>query len=303
MRKPLIIIILYSVITCSAWCQTPELPEGFDKLPEIGEILNDAEFVQFYEQRHGRRLSRDTLLPLPTVTEVPNQPPQTDAKAASQNPSRMLLGIVTQQLAQLDSVKSVLLEDLRNAETCGYRAMGSMSVYGGMHTDFQAGQYVSSKSDLDWAIHGDGFFVLRKLGQPIDANESSEDDETNTYYTRAGRFERTDDGKLYLKHQGETFLLQPEIGITFLGDFNDASWQLAQFDRPERLWRLNGVLFQMAPDGEKPEMTLGLFHFNSTEYRTTIRTREYEASNVDVAESLRVYRALLKLQSAILDIL
>ncbi|MCL2117262.1 MAG: hypothetical protein FWH27_02430, partial [Planctomycetaceae bacterium] len=172
MRKPFMIIVLYAIIS-SAWCQSPELPEGFDQLPEMDEILNDTGFLQVYEQMRGQRLTRDTLLPslspMEAVTEV-----------YSQNPPPMLLDIAVQQLAQLDNHKSLLLHDLRHAGTCGYRAV-RIAADGESQTDFQAGHYVPSKSDLDWAIHGEGFFVLHKQEQSADSHEPTEEDTRNMY--------------------------------------------------------------------------------------------------------------------------
>ena len=286
------IIVLYAIIS-SAWCQSPELPEGFDQLPEMDEILNDTGFLQVYEQMRGQRLTRDTLLP-------PLSPIEAVTEFSTQNPPQMLLDIAVQQLAQLDNHKSLLLHDLRHAGTCGYRAV-RIATNGESQTDFQVGHYVPSKSDFDWAIHGEGFFILHKLGQSSDSHEPTEEETRNMYYTRAGRFDVTEDGKLCLKHDGETYLLQPETVISADFDLNEVSWPLVRFDRPERLQRIDGVLFQEEP-GERPVLEeIGLFEPISLS-GTTIRSREYETSNVDFEATLQIYRMLHKMQSAILDL-
>jgi len=227
-----------------------------------------------------------------------------------------LTSIVVQTLAEIDSIKGMLLQDLRNAESPGYRATRIVPNAEGrgyeFQTDFQSRQYVSSRSKLDWAIHGDGFFVLRKLDEPFNKGKSESPDCIETlyasysdnidaiYYTRAGRFELTDDNKLCLKRYGEIYLLQPEQDISlWFGNKEHVEenglWSIiAYFDHPEQLRRIDGVLFQAESSGEKPKPT-----DNSSS--ADLRTQEYEASNVDVAETLQLYRALHRLQSAMLE--
>ena len=286
MKKTFVFFVLCVIIVGSVRGQTPELelPTVIaGDTPSIEEMLNTPGFAMIYEQLHGQKLSRDTLLPPHAITEVPAALPQ------------MLPGIAVQQLEQLDNHKSMLLRDLRNAGTCGYRA-AKLAADGEVHTDFQSRRYVPSRSRFDLAIHGDGFFMLHKQGPFPLRNDMDSFYAEIIYFTRAGRFELTDDRKLCLKHHGETYLLQPEIEIPLGADLNEMEWQLARFDRPEQLLRIDGVLFQVHPSGEKPE----LFHPTALS-GTTISTHEYEASNVDVAETFKVYRTLHKMQSAILD--
>ncbi|MCL2622675.1 MAG: hypothetical protein FWD31_03320 [Planctomycetaceae bacterium] len=295
MKKLFFVIVLCSLATGFVVGQTPELLpwEISDDKPDIDVILRDKEFVRLYEQMSGQKLSRDALLPTQLssqpVAEVFNVAPMSVPK---QDASRQLVDIAMQQLAQLDCRKSLLIQNLRNAETCGYRAVKPSSADAGPQTDFESRRYVSSPSCFHWAIHGDGFFVLRKLREePSDADD--------LFYTRAGRFGPTDDRKLCLKHDGETYLLQPEVEIASAVDERDVSaWQLARFACPERLHRIDGVLFQREAehDGEEPEW----FH-PSEASGTTIRIREYEASNVDFNETVQIYRALHRMQSAILE--
>ena len=295
MKKPLFVIGLHTIIMGIACGQTLDglPPKMSDDLPEIDEMLNDAEFIQLYEQMSGHKLTRDTLFPSQAAMEFPNAPPMF---VPPQNPSRLLIDIAVQQLVQLDGHKSVQLQNLHNAETCGYRAAKFASEDFDRQTDFESRRYVPSSSRYDWAIHGDGFFVLRKQREPSDADESTQPDESDMYYTRAGRFELTDDDKLCLKHDGETYLLQPEKEYLTFSDLFEPAWQLARFKHPERLWRIDGVLFRVEADGEMPVMVS-----SSEASGTTIHTQEYEASNVDFAETWQVYRALHKMQSAILE--
>lgn len=347
---------LYVLSTSSVLSQ--ELPEILQKTDagDLDKALNDAGFVRLYEQMTGRTLSRETLsspgnsaLPFNSSPGTenslrfpPEQTPQhsllsPDSAQAitplSQNPLKLHTAIVTQQLGQLEQIKTLLLNDLRHAETCGYHAIELVPRQTGMgdfspqttqeiisrfdvQTAMRARKYVPSHSNFDWAIHGEGFFVLRKQPKESDATESPKDDEP-LYYTRAGRFELTADRKLALKHGGETYLLQPEIDVPPLfgneefrkRQANDTqpsddwhcspeSWQLAHFDRPERLQRIDGVLFAAEPDGETPE----LFHPVALS-GTTVHMQQYEASNVDFTETLAVYRALHHMQSAILNTL
>ncbi|MCL2118371.1 MAG: hypothetical protein FWH27_08105, partial [Planctomycetaceae bacterium] len=72
---------------------------------------------------------------------------------------------------------------------------------------------------------------------------------------------------------------------------------LARFGRSGQPRRIDGVMFQMEPDGVMPELFLP-----TALSGTTIRWREYETSNVDFATTLQIYRMLHKMQSAILDL-
>ena len=314
MKKILFFIVLGFTVGNSAWGQTLEwqpVPSA-DESPTIEEIRNDAGFMSLLRQMpNALHLSQEPFIPSTVELMVDHSQ---KSVVPSQFPSSLLTAIVVQQLAQLDNCKRELLLNLHNAETFGYRAARlepNEDCGYEVKTDFQSRRYVSSHSKLDWAIHGDGFFVLRKPGEPfntgepelpenIDALYSSYSINTDRiYYTRAGRFELTEDNKLCLKHRGEVYLLQPEQDISLwfgnkeLVEDNGAWSIIANFDRPERLRRIDGVLFQAEPDGEKPKP--------NEPFSANLRSQEYEASNVDVAETLHLYRALHRLQSAMLE--
>jgi len=313
MKKTLFFIVLNFCWANFVWGQTQESLSEIPADPPltIGEIRNDARFMRLIQQMPGSlKLSQEPSNPSNVVGVV-------DWPEPSQTPSPLLTSIVVQTLAEIDSFKGMLLQDLRNAETPGYRAMKVMpnaEVFGrgfDYQTDFQSRRYVPSRSKFDWAIHGEGFFVLRKLDEPFNKGRSESPDCIETlyasysdnidaiYYTRAGRFELTDDNKLCLKRYGEIYLLQPEQDISLwfgnkeLVEENGLWSIIANFDHPERLPRIDGVLFQAEPDGEKPKPT--------EPFRANLRSQEYEASNVDVAETLQLYRALHRLQSAMLE--
>ncbi len=324
MKKMIFSIAICFLMSEIALGQTPDLPaltlpQTSDDAPSMEEMRGNAEFMQIYKMRGGLIPAFEPALP-PQNDNAPGIPPLVAPSHGplDSSPSPTVSAVAVRQLAQLDRDKRLLLDDLQNAETCGYRAARFVSTADrDVQTAFQSGQYVPSSSWFHWAIHGDGFFVLRKRSTPADGDASPNPTDTEPlYYTRAGRFELTDDRKLALKHHGETYLLQPEIEIPPLvgdydfragqlhitlpgGDQKDlGEWQLARFDHPGHLCRVDGVLFQAEPIGEKPTM------FTPTETSgTTVRSREYEASNVDFKETLRDYRTLHQMQSAILEIM
>jgi flagellar basal body rod protein FlgG len=299
-------ITLFHIILCGfaagfTWGQTPGLPPETpaSQPPTLEEIRNDAEFMRIFQQMPDvlKRTQEPSVPPkIESIIDWPQQP-----VVPSQPASSLLTAIVAQQLAQLDGIKSVLLNDLQNAETIGYRAAKLVpNATGGyeVQTDFQSRRYVASDSKIHWAIHGDGFFVLRML-QPAETEEAMPPDIEDIYYTRAGRFELTDDNTLCLKHRGEVYLLQPEQEISsWFGNKerveDNGVWPIiVRFDNPKTLRRVDGVLFQAEPGGENPQPT--------EPFTATLRSQEYEASNVDVAETLHLYRALHRMQSAMLE--
>jgi len=303
MKEALNFIALSFILTGYAWGQTLELPPEVPACqPTIEEIRSDLEFMRLFQQMPGGlKLSQEPLSP-PTIVGTVDWPQLPVATQESQ--SSLLVAIIVQPLAEIDGIKGMLLQDLRNAETPGYRGTKIVPIAEGQgrgydyQTDFQSRRYVPSRSNLDWAIHGEGFFMLRRL-QPADADESvARDDDDSLFFTRLGRFELTDDHKLCYKRYGEIYLLQPEIDISLLQDVSLDQWpmQLARIDSPEKLWRFDGVLFRANPDEKKPE----LFAPNRSA-DTILRQMEYEASNVDVAETLQLYRALHRMQSAMLE--
>ena len=301
MRMSLFPVLLCGIMAGFSWGQTQDLPPETPVAKELSaeEMLNDREFVKLLGQMPDRFKLPDELSDSSQkLTGIANWP---EINVPPPTPPRLLVTIVIQQLTQLDNVKRELLHDLRNAETCGYRAVRLMpnetDGYD-IQTDFQSRRYVTTRSIFDWAIHGEGFFMLRKLQSP-NAGESAIPDENDLlYYSRAGRFELTDDHKLCLKHRGKIYLLEPEIDYSTWRVVALDSWpfQLASIDHPEQLRRIDGVLFQMETGANQPE----LFSPNALP-DTTLRPMEYEASNVDFEETLHTYRALHRLQSAMLE--
>ena len=304
MKKTLVFNIICSMMVGFTWGQSQELPilppeQPMQVIPQIHEITEDKDFMEIYGQMSRQRFPDTSLLtpsqlPAYAVGEAPACAPP--VATPLQPPSQQLMDFALQQLEQLDRHKNVLLNDLRNAGTCGYHAAKFESVYAGLQSGFGSRRYVPTSSRFDWAIHGDGFFVLRRQREESVADEAAQPDENDTYFTRAGRFELTDDRKLCLKRNGDTFLLQPELEVDVFADLDATKCQIVRFTHPERLWRIDGVLFMAEHNGEKPELFSPFKSFG-----TTIHTQEYEASNVDVAETWQIYRALHKMQSAILD--
>lgn len=310
--------LFFAVFFCPiAVGQDLPLPPQDAERPPLSEMMKDEDFVRFYEQMTGQKLSDVAVSP----NQMTREPVDWDISLQDnmepiKKLPRLQNVIAVQQLSRLDQIKSEVLNDLCHAETCGYHGIGGMSADGDVQTDFQSRRYVTTDRPFDWAIHGDGFFILRLKERPATEDLSAAKPAPYFYYTRAGRFELTDDRKLCLKHNGETYLLQPEIEIleqsgTF--DIRDgrlivtqadgsitelSELQLTYFDQPEQLNRIDGILFFAERHGKWP-VSLKLCDTSST----TVRSREYEASNVDFAKTLAVYRALHRLQTAILETL
>ena len=294
--------------------------------PDLQEILKDKEFVRLYENMTGQKLpsevpsepivpfSSDNVFPgMPLWPNMPTQSPPVTAML--QELPQGQTAFVLEQLNQLDRLKSVILNDLRNAETCGYHGVklvpkisiaDDQSAYAQIITmsyEIQTAvlprRYVTTERNFDWAIEGDGFFVLR-LPPKVSEHTGIKIGDEKIFFTRAGQFELTQDRKLVLKHGGEVYLLQPEIEIPEQSDatINPDKLQLAHFQFPERLQRIDGVIFTIVPGGEKPVLSAP----NETS-GSVIRTRQYEASNVNFAESLALYRTLHHMQTAMLDAL
>ena len=283
--------------------------------PDLQEILKDKEFVKLYENMTGQKIPSevppDPVVPLSSDNAAfPGMPvpPQLPPDAA------MLQQVILAQLSQMDRLKSVILNDLRNAETCGYHGVKLVpqepnvaddqmitSSYE-VQTAVLPQRYVTTDRNFDWAIEGDGFFVLHKLPKPSDKAVTRSNFIPPRYYTRAGQFELTDDHKLVLKHGGETYSLLTEVEIEASKQTvvvtNLSELRLAHFQFPERLQRIDGVIFAIAPGDEQPVLLAP-----NEASGSTVRTRQYEASNVNFAESLALYRTLHRMQTAMLDAL
>ena len=313
------VLILSCPILLAQESPPAETVEAEHQTRDINEILNDREFVRLYEQMTGQRLSPGTQAGVGTPfvpDSVSEQSPWSidtfqspPVSASSQGQSVLWASdsvqslIATQQLKQLEYTKSLILNDLQNVKTCGYRGIKFVSLTSETNlesqTDFQSRQYTASPDNLHWAIHGNGFFVLRKVPKPSDETATGNHFAISAlYYTRAGQFELTQERKLAMKRGGETYLLQPETEIPEQIDATINFVQLAHFQFPERLQRIDGVIFAVAPGGETPVLSTP-----NEASGGTIRTQQYEAANVDFAKSLSEYKALHRMQSAILDTL
>ena len=285
--------------------------------PDLQEILKDKEFVKLYENITGQKLPSE-IMPEPIVPLFSGNAAFPGMPVPSQLPldAAMLQQVALTQLNQLDRLKSVILNDLRNAETCGYHGVKLMpqepNVVDGqtitssyvVQTAVLPRRYITTDRNFDLAIEGDGFFVLRKLLKPSDRARPVPNIviPPPVYYTRAGQFELADDHKLVLKHGGETYLLLAEAEIKtpkqIVGTTNLSELRLAHFQFPERLQRVDGVIFAVVPGGEQPVLLAP-----NEASGSTVRTRQYEASNVNFAESLALYRTLHRMQTAMLDAL
>ena len=279
--------------------------------PDLQEILKDKEFVKLYENMTGQKLPSQ-VPPEPIVSLFSDNVLPAMVQELTQGQTAFVL----EQLNQLDRLKSVILNDLLNAETCGYHGVKlvpqvpnvaddkTITTSFEIQTAVLPRRYVTTERNFDWAIEGDGFFVLRKLLKPSDKARLVPNIviPPPVYYTRAGQFELTDDHKLVLKHGGETYSLLTEVEIEASKQTvvvtNLSELRLAHFQFPERLQRVDGVIFAIAPGGEQPVLSAPNVASGST-----VRTRQYEASNVNFAESLALYRTLHRMQTAMLDAL
>jgi len=277
--------------------------------PDLQEILKDKEFVKLYENITGQKLPSE-VPPEPVAPLFSDNALPTMVQELTQGQTAFVL----EQLNQLDRLKSVILNDLRNAETCGYHGVklvpqvpnvaDSRAITSSyeVQTAVLPRRYVTTERNFDLAIEGDGFFVLRKLLKPSDKARLVPNIviPPPVYYTRAGQFELTQDRKLVLKHGEEVYLLQSEIEIPEQSDaaINTDKLLLAHFQFPERLQRVDGVIFAIAPGGEQPVLLAP-----NEDSGSVVHTRQYEASNVNFTESLALYRTLHRIQTAMFDAL
>ena len=184
-----------------------------------------------------------------------------------------------------------LASDIANADTAGYKATRSTTVVaerptfaqalasavdvaaGPQRIDFRAGSAVTTGRDLDFAIEGPGFFVVRT---PY-----------GDRYTRNGHFTRAADGTLttpdgdpVLGADGPLRLPAGPIEVGEGGEIRSGDTvvghpRVVQFADPHGLAREEGARFR-APAGTAPEV----------ETDANLRAGMLEESNVSVIERM-----------------
>ncbi|HJN74005.1 MAG TPA: flagellar basal-body rod protein FlgG [Myxococcota bacterium] len=214
--------------------------------------------------------------------------------ATGMNAQQTRLDNIANNLANVNTTaykkQSAAFEDLfyEEVEATGGDESQMVQVGGGVklastNRDFTGGALVKTSSSLDFAIEGEGFFVLETVeGEPR--------------YTRDGSFRTDSDGLLVnsagLRLSGDISLPDEHNGIVLLEDGTltalsiDGSGEeilgqleLARFTNPGGLDALGGNLYmQSAASGEPLSLELG-----ST---TTVRQYYLEGSNVDIASEL-----------------
>lgn len=112
------------------------------------------------------------------------------------------------------------------------------------YQDFSEGSIVETHNDLDVALHGDGFFVLET--------------ERGTRYTRNGRFQLNEEGKLInadghavLSDAGQPFFFTPNESVIDIGKDGTISTQngpigkldIVSFENRQRLQKEPGGLY------------------------------------------------------------
>ncbi|HCC01453.1 MAG TPA: hypothetical protein DHW78_02300 [Ruminococcaceae bacterium] len=146
---------------------------------------------------------------------------------------------------------------------------GTRNVMTGMKMEQGALQH--TKSDLDYALLGDGFFAVDNNGTPA--------------YTRCGAFEAANDGTgtYYLADQAGHFVLNAQGGRIPLerdptvGVFHDVSQQIGvfRFPNPESLTQLSDNLYAENTASGQPEVA-----------NTEIRNGYLEQSGTKLVEEM-----------------
>lgn len=154
-------------------------------------------------------------------------------------------------------------------------------------TDFSQGRLEATGNPFDFALSGEGFFVVETEKGPA--------------YTRAGNFTRGADGRLVtlsgypvqgeagdivLPERGE-FVVDEEGNIRVGGELV-GKLRVVRFSHPQLLEKLGGNLFR-APEGVLPEEATGY----------TIHQGFLEKANLDVVEAMvRMIEALREYELA-----
>jgi len=147
-----------------------------------------------------------------------------------------------------------------------------------LSVNFAQGPVQPTDRPLDFAIHGDGFFVVSKDGQD--------------YYTRKGDFSMDRDGNLTTADGGmvqggtgsinfprDTILAELKVGddgTLISGTRILDKLKIVTFQNNDQLNRAGSTLFQ-APDGVQPE---------DSGAETKVANRTLEHSNTSVAEEM-----------------
>jgi flagellar basal-body rod protein FlgG len=229
---------------------------------------------------HGGPGSEETGIPSPLVPE----PPETGMDSA---------------LAALFAARRIIINNLLNAETIGYRRREVLfsepepgndgAALLGTRLDHSQGRLVDTANILDVGIEGPGFFVVS--------------DGDQQYFTRCGRFSRGEEGRLVLETSRGALVVQPEILIP-----EEAPWplvnltaeqaagfdhepsetvlqsvRLALFADPGRLESVGDALFVATPASGTPQIGA------PAELGTTaLRPMCLERSNVAVGRERRL---------------
>lgn len=190
-------------------------------------------------------------------------PPNGGALSAEPDPGRVL----SQTLAALERARHVVLNNIANAQTNGYkrrlisfesaadRPLHSSRTEGSLHfapgapvdagarlapviVDMEPGRLVRTNRSLDLAIVGPGFFHVVDPQKKRDA------------YTRRGRFTTNAAGQLVLAADGVDWILEPSVTFS---DEAPGRIQTARFVAPGNMVGIDGTFF-VPGAGIKPDM-------------------------------------------------
>jgi flagellar basal-body rod protein FlgF len=122
--------------------------------------------------------------------------------AASLSATDATIEVSRQTIQQVENKYSVLMENMVNVKTPGYREARAAS-QNERYYNFEQGHFVHTGGKLDFAIEGKGFFAVQS-------------DKNDKFYTRDGRF--TVDSEHRLRTYVEGFLVLGEQGPLLLDE-------------------------------------------------------------------------------------
>lgn len=196
-------------------------------------------------------------------------------------------------VAALLAARTIIINNLLNAETTGYRRREVLFAeagpgpggvaFLGVRVDHSPGKLVPTASRLDVGIDGPGFYVVADGEQLL--------------FTRCGRFERDDDGRLTLRTTRGGLPLHPEVLVPDPLAAHDAererpegppkavaaSIQLAMFADPGGLEPAGDGLYRATPASGAPQIAAPVSG-------TVLRPMCLERSNVEVRRERRLLR-------------